>query len=96
MKQYKEGDMVVLDFSNCNPYSTFTPGGLRFPLSWRDRLQGVTVTIHKPYIIESRQRYYIKERFPELYEANIAIDEYCIRGYETENFFDTSGLEDLI
>lgn len=96
MKQYKEWDRVVLDFSNCKPYSTFTPGGLRFPLSWRDRLQGVAVTIHEPYIREGRQRYYIKERFPELYGYVIAIDEYCIRDCETENFFDTSGLEDLI
>lgn len=96
MNRYKIGDRVVLDFSKCSPFSIFTPGGLRFPLSWRDRLQGVTVTIHEPYIRENRQRYHIKERFPELYDANIAIDEYCIRGCETENFFDTSGLEDLI
>lgn len=96
MNRYKIGDRVVLDFNRCTLDDEYTPGGLRFPSWWRERLHGATVTIHEPYTRGGRQRYYIKERFPELYDADIAIDEYCIRGYETENFFDTSGLEDLI
>lgn len=50
MKQYKEGDKVILDFSKCDPSNSDTPDGLFFPFEWRKCLQGKTVTIDTIYI----------------------------------------------
>lgn len=95
MKQYKEGDKVVLDFSWCDPNNENTPGGLYFPSIWRKCLQGKTVTIDRTHTsINAYKRYRMEERFEEVGTTPLWFDEFCI--LDPRSVFDTSGLEELI
>lgn len=95
MKQYKEGDKVVLDFSMCDPNNEETPSGLYFPSIWRKYLQGKTVTIDMTYTsINAYKRYHMEEMFEEVGTAPLWFDEFCI--LDPIRVFDTSGLEELI
>lgn len=95
MKQYKEGDKVVLDFSRCDPSNSDTPDGLFFPREWRKYLQGKTVTIDTVYIsINSHRRYRTEEMFECAGGTQLWFDEFCI--LDPRSVFDISGLEELI
>ena len=95
MKQYKEWDKVILDFSKCDPNNKDTPGGLYFPFAWRKRFQGKTVTIDATYIAMGLYtRYLMKETFEDVGLAPLWFDEFCI--LDPRSVFDTSGLEELI
>ena len=95
MKQYKEGDKVILDFSKCDPNSSDTPGDLFFPCEWRKSLQGKTVTIDTIYISSnSHMRYLMEEMCECAGGAQLWFDEFCI--LDQRSVFDTSGLEELI
>lgn len=93
MKTYKNGDMVVLDFSRCDPNSDYTPGDLYFPFAWRNRLQGrefQIVASEKAIGSDDKMWYEIVDD-PGY---TVCIDKYCIA--ESNHGFNTDGLLDLI
>lgn len=90
MKTYNVGDFVTLDFSRCDTNKLSTPGGLYFPLDWRNRLQGREFQITDLTERDDKRFYQIfADSISEVY-----IDEYCIA--ESNHGFNTDGLLDLI
>lgn len=86
-RKFKVGDRVAISFWGVDTDSYFTPSGLYFSKSMRDKVRGMEAVITTVYN-DDRCTYHVDKTV-------YYFDDYCLESAGRYNF-DTDGLEELM
>lgn len=86
-RKFKVGDRVIVSFWGVATGSYYTPSGLYFSKSMRDKVRGMETVITTVYNDDACMYHVDKSEY--------FFDDYCLE-YAGRYNFDTDGLEELI